>query len=155
MRLERGFVSFSNFERYKDIGIDNPTGHFLLKGYDQLGLWLEHPGIVIIHGKDESGAPLPVKDQTKEDIAANFVVTWDNVNTIMHYPERDGYDFPSEFEKMKLPSLDDENTEETGKIRNIKELIDEFMDKRESLKELEEELKKNKDKITPGQIGEA
>ena len=60
-----------------------------------------------------------------------------------------------EFEKMKLPSLDDENTEETGKIRNIKELIDEFMDKRESLKELEEELKKNKDKITPGQIGEA
>ena len=96
------FVSFSNFERYKDIGIDNPTGHFLLKGYDQLGLWLEHPGIVIIHGKDESGVPLPVKDQTREDIAANFVVTWDNINTIMHYPERDGYDFPSEFEKMKL-----------------------------------------------------
>ena len=96
------FVSFTNYERYKNIGINKPTGHFLFKGYDQLGLWLEHPGITIIHAKDNSGAPPPVKDQNREDIAANFVVTWDNVNTIMHYPERDGYDFPSEFKKMKL-----------------------------------------------------
>ena len=96
------FVSFSNHERYKDIGIKESTGHFLLKGYDQLGLWLEHPGIVIIHAKDESGNPLPIKQHTRENIDADFVVTWDNVNTIMHYPNREGFDFPSEFEKMKL-----------------------------------------------------
>ena len=72
------FVSFSNYERYKDIGIDKPTGHFLLKGYDQLGIWLEHPGIVIIHGNDKSGKPLPLKKQNRENIAANFIVTFSN-----------------------------------------------------------------------------
>jgi|TARA_B100001105_G_scaffold165649_1_gene133302 hypothetical protein len=103
------FVSFSNHERYKDIGIKESTGHFLLKGFDRLGLWLEHPGIVIIHAKDESGTPLPAKDHTRENIDANFVVTWDNVNTIMHYPNREGFDFPSEFKKMKLGfSVDNE-----------------------------------------------
>ena len=40
-------------------------------------------------------------------------------------------------------------------MKHIEELIDEFMDKREELKDLEEELKKNKEDITPGQIGEA
>ena len=73
-----------------------------MKGFDRLGLWLEHPGIVIIHAKDESGTPLPVKKHTRENIDANFVVTCDNVNTIMHYPNREGFDFPSEFKKMKL-----------------------------------------------------
>ena len=41
------------------------------------------------------------------------------------------------------------------KIRSVKELIDEYMDKHEELKEFEEELEKHKDKITPGKIGEA
>ena len=49
--------------------------------------------------EDNSGNPLPVSQHSKEKIAANFIVTWDNVNTLMHYPNRDGFDFPSEFEK--------------------------------------------------------
>ena len=28
-----------------------------------------------------------------------FLVSWNFINTIMHYPDRDGYDFPSEFDK--------------------------------------------------------
>ena len=39
------FISFADLERFKDIGITSPSGHFLLKGYDQMGLWLEHPGL--------------------------------------------------------------------------------------------------------------
>tara|TARA_B100000287_G_scaffold168856_1_gene159351 strand:- start:486 stop:812 length:327 start_codon:yes stop_codon:yes gene_type:complete len=42
-----------------------------------------------------------------------------------------------------------------SKIKNVQELIDEFMDRRKDLQELEEELQKNKDNITPGQVGEA
>ena len=42
------FISFRDVNRFKDIGITTPSGHFLLKGYDQMGLWLEHPGIVLI-----------------------------------------------------------------------------------------------------------
>ena len=58
-----------------------------------------------------------------------------------------------EFEGMELPPID--KPIQSGKIRSLKELIDEFMDKRKDLKEFEEELKKNKDKLTPGQIGDA
>ena len=57
------------------------------------------------------------------------------------------------FEDIELPSIN--KSIEPGKIRGLTELLDEFMDKRKDLKELEEELEKNKDKITPGQIGES
>ena len=93
------FLSFGDIDRFKDIGITKPSGHFLLKGYDQMGLWLEHPGIVIFHIEDDKGNPIPAKQHTKEKVEAEFIVTWDNINTIMHYPEREGFDFPSEFKK--------------------------------------------------------
>ena len=58
------------------------------------------------------------------------------------------------FDDIELPSIN-KSTIESGKIRSVKELIDEFMDKRKDLQELEKELKKNKDMVTPGQVGES
>ena len=40
------------------------------------------------------------------------------------------------------------------KAKELKEVLNEFMDKRKDLKEFEDELKKNKDMLTPGQVGE-
>ena len=91
------FISFTNIDEFSDIGIKK-SGHFLIKGFDQLGLWLEHPGVVIAKTEDNSGKPIPNEQIKKEQIDANFLVTWDNINTIMHYPNREGYDFPSEFD---------------------------------------------------------
>ena len=93
------FISFSSIERFKDIGITHSSGHFLLKGYDQMGLWLKHPGVVLIHSEDSHGKKLPVSKHTKENIAADFIVTWDNIKTILHYPDREGFDLPNEFNK--------------------------------------------------------
>ena len=93
------FVSFRDIEKFSEIGIEEPSGHFFLKGYDQLGIWLEHPGILILRNEDENGRPLPADKRTEENIEAEFLATWDNINTIMHYPEREGFDFPSEFKK--------------------------------------------------------
>ena len=42
-----------------------------------------------------------------------------------------------------------------GKYKNIKEIIDNYLDKNKELEEFEKELKKNKDKLTPGQVGES
>jgi len=107
------FISFADIERFKDIGITDTSGHFLLKGYDQLGLWLEHPGILIIRSEDKTGNPLPIDEHSNEEIAADFIVTWDNVSTIMHYPEREGFDFPSEFnKKFGFSFKNEEKTEE-------------------------------------------
>ena len=60
-----------------------------------------------------------------------------------------------EFTDIELPSIREHKSFNSEKIKHVRELVDEFMEKRESLKELEEELKKNKDKITPGQVGES
>ena len=93
------FISFKDPERYNDIGVNSSCGHFMIKGYDNMGIWVSHPGLVVVHGEDEEGKPLPEPKMSKENIEANFLISWDNVKTIMHYPGREGYDFPSEFDK--------------------------------------------------------
>ena len=41
------------------------------------------------------------------------------------------------------------------KIKELKELFEDFKSKKDELKEFEKELKKHKDKLTPGQVGES
>tara|TARA_Y100000004_G_scaffold128771_1_gene145081 strand:+ start:314 stop:652 length:339 start_codon:yes stop_codon:yes gene_type:complete len=41
------------------------------------------------------------------------------------------------------------------KLLELKDLFDEFKSKKNDLKEFEEELEKNIDKLTPGQVGES
>ena len=40
-------------------------------------------------------------------------------------------------------------------MEELKEMVEDYMDKQQDLKEFEEELEKNKDKLTPGTIGES
>ena len=50
------------------------------------------------------------------------------------------------------------SVEEEGyinRVKSLKSLIDDYVDTHEDLKEFEEELRKHKDKITPGTIGES
>ena len=93
------FISFNNDNYLKEIGITSPTGHYLVKGHDHLGVWLQHPGIIIKKSKDKDGNPIPLDIQKENQIDGIFLVMWNFINTIMHYPDRDGYDFPSEFNK--------------------------------------------------------
>ena len=50
-----------------------------------------------------------------------------------------------------LPSKDERIERTTA----IKELIDDILERHQDLKEFEDELKKHKDDITPGQVGES
>ena len=93
------FISFNDDQRYSDIGINRPFGHFLILGYDNTGVWVSHPGLYIDHLEDQNGKPLTLDKIYKEEIKASFLITWDNIKTIMHYPNRKGFDFPSEFDK--------------------------------------------------------
>jgi hypothetical protein len=53
-----------------------------------------------------------------------------------------------------LPPLHD-NEERVKRTEDLKELIDGLLEKHSELKELEDELRKYKNEITPGQVGEA
>ena len=55
---------------------------------------------------------------------------------------------------MSLPPLPD-NEKRIDRTTAMKELIDDILERHEDLKEFEDELKKHKGKITPGQVGEA
>ena len=55
---------------------------------------------------------------------------------------------------LGLPPLPDYE-DRVGRTTAIKELIDDILERQDSLKEFEDELKKHKDKITPGQVGES
>ena len=78
------YIDFQDISIYNNIGIDNKVSHFLVKGYDHIGLWLAHPNLQL---------------DKKNNVDANFLVSWHNIKNIMHYPDRKGYDFPSEFSK--------------------------------------------------------
>ena len=55
---------------------------------------------------------------------------------------------------MSLPPLLD-NEEKIKRTEDLKELVDNILERQQDLKEFEKELKKHKDKITPGQVGES
>ena len=59
------------------------------------------------------------------------------------------------FEDIQFPSKQEPKPFKSDRFRSLRDLINEFMEKRSDLKEFEEELKKNMDKLTPGQAGEA
>ena len=62
---------------------------------------------------------------------------------------------PSELEiGISLPPLPS-NDGRIERTTAIKELIDDILERHHDLKEFEDELKKHKDKITPGQVGES
>ncbi len=53
-----------------------------------------------------------------------------------------------------LPPLPDPE-ERMSRTVALKDIIDDILDRHNDLKEFEDELKKHKDKITPGQVGES
>ena len=60
-------------------------------------------------------------------------------------------DLTDEFEDITSPPI----SERSGRMEELKELVEDFMERQQDLKEFEEELEKNKDKLTPGTIGES
>jgi CHAT domain-containing protein len=61
----------------------------------------------------------------------------------------------AEYDNIFQEPLSEEEEKKMQKFENLKEVLDEFMSKRKDLIEFEKELKKHKDQLTPGQIGES
>ena len=61
----------------------------------------------------------------------------------------------AEYDNIFEEPLSSEEQDKIKKFDNLKEILNEFMDKRKDLIEFEKELKKHKDQLTPGQVGES
>ena len=62
---------------------------------------------------------------------------------------------PMELEMKLLPELSSSDEERMNRTVALKDIIDNIIERHDSLKEFEDELEKHKDKITPGQVGES
>ena len=93
------YLSLRDPKQLLDIGIDREGGHFIVRGHDHIGLWIEHPNLFYTRSEDNEGKPIPDKNRIKEQFEGIFLISWDNIKTVMHYPGREGFDLPSEFDK--------------------------------------------------------
>ena len=81
-----------------DIGIEQRVAFMKIVGMDEFGLWVEHPRYIIKKINDAAGKPLPADQQERKQIVANFLVRWELINSIIHFPDREGYDFPNPYD---------------------------------------------------------
>ena len=65
------------------------------------------------------------------------------------------HEVSDEFEDITSPPISEEEKLRFHKMEDLKEMVEDFMDKHKDLKEFEEELEKHKDELTPGTIGES
>ncbi|MEE9167069.1 MAG: hypothetical protein V3U24_06380 [Candidatus Neomarinimicrobiota bacterium] len=82
-----------------DVGISKNMFYSRILGYDEFGVWLEHPNFEIVVSEDQKGKPLPASKVRRERFDASIHVPWRNVATLIHFPKREGFDFPSPFER--------------------------------------------------------
>jgi len=77
-------------------------------------------------------------------------------NQIVEFLKQLEIDVDEEF-GIEAPSPFSDNTGEVNKekVEQIQKLFEDFNSRKEELKEFEKELKKHKDKLTPGQVGES
>jgi hypothetical protein len=84
------------------LGFEHQSLFLKIVGLDDLGLWVEHPLYKVVHVNDEDGMPLPEDEQVHKQVDANFLLRWEKIDTIVHFPNREGFDMPSPFEKQHI-----------------------------------------------------
>ena len=94
-----------------------------------------------------------------EDISADnraiIVKLVKQSNQIVEFLKNLEIDIDEQYGIEAPPSFSNTIEINSNKMDEIKELWNEFKSKKEDLKEFEKELKKHKDKLTPGQVGES
>ena len=88
-------VNLGDSEGLELLGFNSKAPFVKVVGMDELGLWVEHPRYVIVQTNDKTGKPLPEDQRVQTKLEANFMLRWDKIVTIVHFPNREGFDFPN------------------------------------------------------------
>ena len=81
-----------NHEPLKKIGIDQDKIFVQVKGYDENGMWIHHPGFQVpdFNNENEGGT---------QKVEASILIPWVFIVSIAHFPGVEGFDFPSPFDQ--------------------------------------------------------
>ena len=81
-----------NHEPLAKVGIDQDKIFVQVKGYDENGMWIHHPGFQVPAFSKKG------ENNTKK-IEASILIPWVFIVSIAHFPGSDGFDFPSPFDQ--------------------------------------------------------
>ena len=85
-------IVLDNHEPLKKIGIDQDKIFAHVKGYDENGIWIHHPGFQVPDITNE-------KSENAKSLEASILIPWVFIVSIAHFPGADGFDFPSPFKQ--------------------------------------------------------
>jgi hypothetical protein len=81
------------------LGFEKMSLFLQVVGIDEMGIWVGHPNYMVVKVNDDEGKPLPPDQQVRTQVEANFIIRWEQIATLVHFPNREGFDFPDPFEK--------------------------------------------------------
>ncbi|MFH1850960.1 MAG: hypothetical protein ABIA75_01305 [Candidatus Neomarinimicrobiota bacterium] len=85
---------------FADLGINQKSIYTRVKGYDEYGIWIEHPGLKIPKIPKEAdlkAGKVPAKPRY-QTVVATVLISWGFILSIVHFPDVEGFDYPSPFE---------------------------------------------------------
>ena len=74
-------------------GLQEQNFYAKVVGRDHIGLWIENPKFEIVRMRGEDGTIIPLEKRTKEEYVAHILIPWGNVRSIVHFPQREGFEF--------------------------------------------------------------
>jgi len=80
-------------EPLKELGITQNKLFAKIVGYDENGVWIENPVFKIPNNDKKKGS----KDY--KTVTASLLIAWPYISSIVHFPNVEGFDFPSPFEQ--------------------------------------------------------
>ncbi len=92
-------VALTGGEELHTVGIPNDKFYAKVLGYDEFGIWFDNPNFEIVISEDETGKPLPADKVSREVITSTIHIKWHYIASIVHFPEREGFDFPDPFSR--------------------------------------------------------
>ena len=75
----------------KELGIEKNKIYVKVVGYDEYGMWVDHPSFQVPTFKDG-------KPSDQKDVAASILIPWGFIASVVHFPGVEGFDFPSPFD---------------------------------------------------------
>ena len=84
-----------DMESLKEMGIQKNKIYVRIVGYDENGIWIEHPNFQIPRIADPSNKESEV---TTESVTASVLIAWPFITSIVHFPNVEGFDFPNPFD---------------------------------------------------------
>ncbi len=87
------FLVLKNYEPLKKIGISKDKILVKVRGYDENGIWIYHPGFIV---PNNNSSKTKIKTQK---LKASILIPWVFIVSIVHFPDAEGYDYRNPFDQ--------------------------------------------------------